>query len=137
MSPRYEDDPRPRGKKEIPIGLIAGCGLFAILIIGAVIWVLTNLISTVSDAANTSDSGTQTSVIAPNQEGSGAIPDDGIDSDRGETPEGGSDTNSNAASMTGSNSSLDAEQSDATSNSTDEADNDDNVVYVTETVVAE
>lgn len=137
MSPRYEDDPRPRGKKEIPIGLIAGCGLFAILIIGAVIWVLINLVSTVSDAADTSDNGEQTSVVAPDQESSGAIPDDGIDSDRGEIPEGSLDDGSGAASMTGSNSSVDADQSDSASNTTDEADNDDNVVYVTETVVAE
>lgn len=125
MSPRYEDDPRPRGKKEIPIGLITGCGLFAILIIGVTIWVLINLITTVSDAADTSDNDAQTSVVAPDQEGSGAIPGDSIDSD------------SDAASMTGSNSSLDAEQSDSDSNSTGKADNDDNVVYVTETVVAE
>ena len=73
MSPRYEDDPRPRGKKEIPIGLIAGCGLFAILIIGAVIWVLINLVSTVGDAAKPSENGAQTSVVAPDQEGSGAV----------------------------------------------------------------
>lgn len=125
MSPRYEDDPRPREKKDIPIGLITGCGLFAILIIGVTIWVLTNLITTVSDAADTSDNGTQTSVTAPDQEGSGAIPGDSIDTD------------SDAASMTGSNSSLDAEQSDSASNSTGKADNDDNVVYVTETVVAD
>ena len=137
MSPRYEDDPRPRGKKEIPIGLIAGCGLFAILIIGAVIWVLINLVSTVGDAAKPSENGAQTSVVAPDQEGSGAIPDDGIDSDRGEIPEGSLDDESNAASMTGSNSSIDAEQSNSASNDADEADNDNNVVYVTETVVAE
>ena len=136
MSPRYEDDPRPRGKKEIPIGLIAGCGLFAILIIGAVIWVLINLVSTVSDAADTSDNGEQTSVVAPEQESSGAIPDDGIDSNRGEIPEDSSDTDSNAASMTGSNSSADVNQSSSDSNTTNESDNDDNVVYVTETVVA-
>ena len=125
MSPRYDDDPRPRGKKEIPIGLIAGCGLFAILIIGATIWIVLKLIGTVSDAADTSENGAQTSVVAPDQESSGAIPDDGIDSDRGEIPESSSDTDSNAASLTGSNSSA------------DESTNDDNVVYVTETVVAE
>ena len=139
MSPRYDDDPRPRGKKEIPIGLITGCGLFAILIIGATIWIVLKLIGTVSDAADTSENGAQTSVVAPDQESSGAIPDDGIDSDRGEIPESSSDTDSNAASLTDSNSSAGLNQSSSDSNSTDKADNEvnnDNVVYVTETVIA-
>lgn len=139
MSPRYDDDPRPRGKKEIPIGLIAGCGLFAILIIGATIWIVLKLIGTVSDAADTSENGAQTSVVAPDQESSGAIPDDGIDSDRGEIPEGNSNTDSNAASLTDSNSNADVNQSSSDSNSSDNSDsetNNDNVVYVTETVIA-
>lgn len=151
MSPRYEDDaPRQHDKKKIPLGLIAGCGLFAILIIGATIWVLINLISTVGDAANP-DSGTQTSVIAPSEDNtdSGAIPDDSVDSgnnddlaitgsDDDSDDSGSNSTESDAAQMIGSQSSADLDQSNTDNKTgTNHSENDDNIVYVTETVTAQ
>lgn len=139
MSPRYEDDaPRPRGKKEIPLGLIAGCGLFAILIIGAVIWVLINLINTVGDAAKPNENETQTSVVAPS-ESSNAIPDDGINSnDNGDDfaiTDSGDESDAMDLNQSNSDSDNNAGTKNSTANKTSEA-NDDNVVYVTETVTA-
>lgn len=130
MSPRYEDDaPRSHDKKKIPLGLIAGCGLFAILVIGAAIWVIINLISTVGDAANP-DSGTQTSVIAPSEDNtnSGAIPDDGTDSG-----------NNDDLAIAGSDDDSDDTNSDndAGTNTGNSKVSNDNVVYVTETVTAQ
>lgn len=132
MSPRYEDDtPRPRGRKQFPLGIFIGCGVFALVIIGAMIWVLINLIGTVSDAAkpndNTDTNGVQTTVMAPGDGDSAPIPDNSADG-------GGLDDDTIAAEPDGSNanSSVDNE---AESNSTEE--NEDNVVYVTETVVAQ
>lgn len=136
MSPRYEEDtPRPRGRKEFPLGMVLGCGLFALVIIGAAIWVLITLIGTVGDAAkpndNTDTNGVQTSVIAPGEDGSTAIPNNNgdIDDDPIAAEPDGSNTNS----------SVDIDD-DAESNSTEEnqtEENEDNVVYVTETVVAQ
>lgn len=132
MSPRYEEDaPRPRGRKEFPLGIFIGCGVFALVIIGTVIWVLINLIGTVSDAAkpndNTDTNEVQTSVMAPGDGESAPIPDNSADGD-------GLDDDTIAAEPDGSNanSSVDNE---AESNNT--AENEDNVVYVTETVVAQ
>ena len=132
MSPRYEEDaPRSRGRKEFPLGIFIGCGIFALVIIGTVIWVLINLIGTVSDAAkpndNTDTNEVQTTVMAPGDGESAPIPDNSADGD-------GLDDDTIAAEPDGSNanSSVDNE---AESNNT--AENEDNVVYVTETVVAQ
>lgn len=135
MSPRYEEDtPRPRGRKEFPLGIFIGCGVFALVIIGTMIWVLINLIGTVSDAAkpndNTDTNGVQTTVMAPGDGESAPIPDNSANGD-------GLDDDTIAAEPDGSNanSSVDIDDDDAESNSTEE--NEDNVVYVTETVVAQ
>lgn len=132
MSPRYEEDaPRPRGRKEFPLGIFIGCGVFALVIIGATIWVLINLIGTVSDAAkpndNTDTNEVQTSVMAPGDGESAPIPDNSADSD-------GLDDDTIAAEPDGSNANSSA-YNEAESNNTEE--NEDNVVYVTETVVAQ
>lgn len=142
MSPRYEEDaPRPRGRKEFPLGIFIGCGVFALVIIGALIWVLINLIGTVSDAAkpndNTDTNGVQTTVMAPGDGESAPIPDNsadgnGLDGD-------GLDDDTIAAEPDGSNANASA-YNEAESNSTEEnqtEENEDNVVYVTETVVAQ
>ena len=142
MSPRYEEDaPRPRGRKEFPLGIFIGCGVFALVIIGATIWVLINLIGTVSDAAkpndNTDTNEVQTSVMAPGDGESAPIPDnsadgngldgDGLDDDTIATEPDGSNANSSAYN--------EAESNSTEENQTEE--NEDNVVYVTETVVAQ
>lgn len=137
MSPRYEEDaPRPRGRKEFPLGIFIGCGVFALVIIGAIIWVLINLIGTVSDAAkpndNTDTNGVQTTVMAPGDGESAPIPDNSANGD-------GLDDDTIAAEPDGSNANSSA-YNEAESNSTEEnqtEENEDNVVYVTETVVAQ
>lgn len=135
MSPRYEEDaPRPRGRKEFPLGIFIGCGVFALAIIGATIWVLINLIGTVSDAAkpndNTDTNEVQTSVMAPGDGESAPIPDNSADGADGD----GLDDDTIAAEPDGSNANSSA-YNEAESNNTEE--NEDNVVYVTETVVAQ
>ena len=137
MSPRYEEDaPRPRGRKEFPLGIFIGCGVFALVIIGATIWVLINLIGTVSDAAkpndNTDTNEVQTTVMAPGDGESAPIPDnsandDGLDDDTIAAEPDGSNANSSAYN--------EAESNNTEENQTEE--NEDNVVYVTETVVAQ
>lgn len=140
MSPRYEEDaPRPRGRKEFPLGIFIGCGVFALVIIGATIWVLINLIGTVSDAAkpndNTDTNGVQTTVMTPGDGESAPIPDNSADGADGD----GLDDDTIAAEPDGSNANSSA-YNEAESNSTEEnqtEENEDNVVYVTETVVAQ
>ena len=137
MSPRYEEDaPRPRGRKEFPLGIFIGCGVFALVIIGALIWVLINLIGTVSDAAkpndNTDTNEVQTTVMAPGDGESAPIPDNSTNGD-------GLDDDTIAAEPDGSNANASVDN-EAESNSTEEnqtEENEDNVVYVTETVVAQ
>ena len=142
MSPRYEEDaPRSRGRKEFPLGIFIGCGIFALATICATIWVLINLIGTVSDAAkpndNTDTNEVQTTVMAPGDGESAPIPDNstdgnGLDGD-------GLDDDTIAAEPDGSNANSSA-YNEAESNSTEEnqtEENEDNVVYVTETVVAQ
>lgn len=121
MSTSVSNTDAQKPAKRLSAGMIAGMVVAAVAILALTFWIIATLINTISDSAASPEEdamdGVQTSIMAPDT----GVPIDPRDTDEMFTPDG----------------------ADAIANTIDDdaagtADTDDvNVVYVTETVVAQ